>query len=168
MACSIVGANGPAVDSSLNGQLIQLRALDWGSDAPVSQHPLLAVYHPTNLGHEYEISFDSTVVKFCLYLSPLCVCVSTSALIALFLSCTAVDCESCRFFQLGWPGLVGAVTGGSKFLFQSEKVHLLFCFSVFFVVCRLFFPHLRSLSDHAAPLTRSLNVIAVWHMMARV
>jgi hypothetical protein len=79
MACSIVGANGPAVDSSLNGKLLQLRALDWGSDAPVAAFPLLLVYHP-NSGNGH------------------------------------------RFAQLGWPGLVGAITGVSEYIFQSEKV----------------------------------------------
>ncbi len=77
MACSIVGANGPAVDASLNGQLLQLRALDWGNDSPASGFPVLAVYHPDQ-GHD--------------------------------------------FVQLGWAGLVGAVTGASRYIFQSEKV----------------------------------------------
>lgn len=79
MACTIVGANGPAVAESQAGMLLQLRALDWGSDAPVARYPLLMVYHPSaGFGHP--------------------------------------------FAQLGWPGLVGAVTGVSPFIFQSEKV----------------------------------------------
>jgi len=42
-ACSIIGAWGPATNA---GQLIQLRALDWGTDGPFQQWPLLTNYHP--------------------------------------------------------------------------------------------------------------------------
>ena len=36
-ACSIMGAWGPAVHSSANGGLLQLRALDWETTGPFQQ-----------------------------------------------------------------------------------------------------------------------------------
>ena len=46
-SCSIGGWWGPATES---GQLIQLRALDWEEHSPISKFPLIAVYHPTEVG----------------------------------------------------------------------------------------------------------------------
>lgn len=43
-SCSIVGAWGPA---SASGSLVQLRALDWDTDGPFQQFPVLAVFHPS-------------------------------------------------------------------------------------------------------------------------
>ena len=43
-SCSMLGAWGEA---SLTGKLVQLRALDWDTDGPFQQWPLLTVYHPT-------------------------------------------------------------------------------------------------------------------------
>eukprot|EP01111_Echinosteliopsis_oligospora_P000927 TRINITY_DN1115_c0_g1_i1.p1 TRINITY_DN1115_c0_g1~~TRINITY_DN1115_c0_g1_i1.p1 ORF type:complete len:446 (+),score=66.28 TRINITY_DN1115_c0_g1_i1:49-1338(+) len=49
--CSIVGAWGNATQSH---GLLQLRALDWGTDNPFVAHPLLTVYHPlSDDGHPY-------------------------------------------------------------------------------------------------------------------
>lgn len=42
--CSMLGAWGAA---SSAGALVQLRALDWDTDGPFQQWPLLTVYHPT-------------------------------------------------------------------------------------------------------------------------
>lgn len=42
--CSIVGAWGSATAS---GSLVQLRALDWDTDGPFQQYPVLATFHPT-------------------------------------------------------------------------------------------------------------------------
>lgn len=53
-ACSMLGAWGPATSSSLNGGLIQLRALDWGTDNPMRLAPALLVYHPTD-GNAFAI-----------------------------------------------------------------------------------------------------------------
>ena len=41
--CSMLGAWGPA---SAGGQLVQLRALDWDTDGPFQQWPVLTVFHP--------------------------------------------------------------------------------------------------------------------------
>lgn len=41
--CSIVGAWGTA---TANGSLVQLRALDWDTDGPFQQFPVLATFHP--------------------------------------------------------------------------------------------------------------------------
>jgi hypothetical protein len=43
--CSIIGAWGPA---TATGGLLQLRALDWGTDGPFQQWPLLATFHPND------------------------------------------------------------------------------------------------------------------------
>ena len=43
-ACSMVGAWGAA---SAGGSLVQLRALDWGTDGPFQQFPLLTTFHPS-------------------------------------------------------------------------------------------------------------------------
>jgi hypothetical protein len=45
-ACSMFGAWGKATQSSTNGGLIQLRALDFGTDNPFRKVPLLSIYHP--------------------------------------------------------------------------------------------------------------------------
>jgi len=46
-SCSIGGWWGPA---TATGQLLQLRALDWESHAPISKFPMIAVYHSTEPG----------------------------------------------------------------------------------------------------------------------
>ena len=43
-SCSMVGAWGGA---SVGGSLVQLRALDWGTDGPFQQFPLLTTFHPS-------------------------------------------------------------------------------------------------------------------------
>lgn len=45
-ACSMMGAWGQAI-SGTNGTLYQLRALDWDTNGPFQNFPLLVVYHPT-------------------------------------------------------------------------------------------------------------------------
>lgn len=45
MACSMFGGWGPATANTSSG-LVQLRALDWSTDGPFQQFPVLAVYHP--------------------------------------------------------------------------------------------------------------------------
>eukprot|EP01132_Coremiostelium_polycephalum_P004853 gene4853-6049_t len=51
--CSIVGAWGGA---TTDGGLIQLRALDWGVDAPLIQYPTVIVYHPEEgNGHPFSV-----------------------------------------------------------------------------------------------------------------
>eukprot|EP00698_Gefionella_okellyi_P020891 TRINITY_DN6653_c0_g1_i1.p1 TRINITY_DN6653_c0_g1~~TRINITY_DN6653_c0_g1_i1.p1 ORF type:complete len:440 (+),score=86.37 TRINITY_DN6653_c0_g1_i1:53-1321(+) len=53
--CSMFGAWGPAT-ASLNGSLIQLRALDWNTDGPFQQVPLVQVYHPNaGNGHAFAV-----------------------------------------------------------------------------------------------------------------
>ena len=42
-SCSMLGAWGPA---SASGRLAQLRALDWDTDGPFQEFPVLAVFHP--------------------------------------------------------------------------------------------------------------------------
>lgn len=42
-SCSYVGANGAA---TLNGQTVQLRALDWNTGGGLQNQPVVAVYHP--------------------------------------------------------------------------------------------------------------------------
>jgi len=46
-ACSMAGVWGNA---SKNGNLLQLRALDWDHNAPISQYPAITVYHSTEKG----------------------------------------------------------------------------------------------------------------------
>ena len=46
-SCSIGGWWG---DATPNGQLLQLRALDWEEHSPISKFPLITVYHPTEEG----------------------------------------------------------------------------------------------------------------------
>lgn len=46
-SCSILGAWGKATES---GELIQLRALDWESHAPMTKFPVITVYHSTEKG----------------------------------------------------------------------------------------------------------------------
>ncbi|EGC34478.1 hypothetical protein DICPUDRAFT_153322 [Dictyostelium purpureum] len=51
--CSIVGAWG---DATLDGRLLQVRALDWGIENPLVNHPVLIVYHPeTGNGGPFSI-----------------------------------------------------------------------------------------------------------------
>ncbi len=54
-----VGAWGKATN---DGKIIQLRALDWASDAPISQNPAITVYHPTEGGNSFaNIGFTGFV-----------------------------------------------------------------------------------------------------------
>lgn len=46
-ACTIIGAWGPATEG---GKLLELRALDWSSDAPVNQFPSIVIYNSTEVG----------------------------------------------------------------------------------------------------------------------
>jgi len=50
-SCSMFGAWGNAT-ASLQGKLLQLRALDWDTDGPFKNYPALVVYHPSN-GHTF-------------------------------------------------------------------------------------------------------------------
>lgn len=46
--CSIIGAFGPASNSSTGtGPLLQLRALDWDTEGPFQQYPVLVTWHPS-------------------------------------------------------------------------------------------------------------------------
>lgn len=46
--CSIVGAwNNATINGMNHGNLIQLRALDWGTDGPFQMYPLVTTFHPT-------------------------------------------------------------------------------------------------------------------------
>jgi len=47
--CTMVGAWGPATQKSpnANGELVQLRALDWATNGPFQQFPAVFVYHPS-------------------------------------------------------------------------------------------------------------------------
>jgi len=56
-ACTMFGAWGPATrSSSLAGGLLQLRALDWGTDNPLRAAPALIVFHPApGDGHAFSI-----------------------------------------------------------------------------------------------------------------
>ncbi|KYQ91363.1 acid ceramidase-like protein [Tieghemostelium lacteum] len=53
-ACSMVGAYNSA---TVNGGLLQLRALDFGLDPwnPLRLHPIVSVYHPTEGGHTFSV-----------------------------------------------------------------------------------------------------------------
>jgi isopenicillin-N N-acyltransferase-like protein len=44
-ACSIIGAWGSATQT---GGLLQLRALDWGTDGPFQNWPMLSTFHPND------------------------------------------------------------------------------------------------------------------------
>jgi hypothetical protein len=46
MSCSMFGAWGPATAHTSSG-LVQLRALDWSTDGPFQQYPVVVVYHPS-------------------------------------------------------------------------------------------------------------------------
>eukprot|EP01127_Copromyxa_protea_P004456 TRINITY_DN14317_c0_g1_i1.p1 TRINITY_DN14317_c0_g1~~TRINITY_DN14317_c0_g1_i1.p1 ORF type:complete len:423 (-),score=87.84 TRINITY_DN14317_c0_g1_i1:40-1308(-) len=45
--CSMVGAWGPANANNNNGDLVQLRALDWATNGPFQEFPAILVYHPS-------------------------------------------------------------------------------------------------------------------------
>ena len=47
--CSILGAWGNA---TLNNELLHLRALDWDYHAPLSDHPVIVVYHSNEKGSQ--------------------------------------------------------------------------------------------------------------------
>lgn len=70
-ACSMFGAWGKATQFSSNGQLVQLRALDWDTTTLLQNYPLLLVYQPS-------------------------------------------DPKSQFFATLGFPGMVGSITGVSN------------------------------------------------------
>jgi hypothetical protein len=44
-ACTIVGAWGSATAPEYSASLVQLRALDWATNSPIQQWPLVTVYH---------------------------------------------------------------------------------------------------------------------------
>jgi len=52
-SCSMLGAWGSATAGSDMG-LVQLRALDWSTDSPLQQYPVLVTYHPTD-GHAHTV-----------------------------------------------------------------------------------------------------------------
>jgi len=53
--CSMYGAWGPATFNS-SGSLLQLRTLDWATDGPFQQFPVVIVYHTDpSLGHEFTL-----------------------------------------------------------------------------------------------------------------
>jgi len=53
--CSIIGAWGKSVRGS-DGMLYQVRALDWNTNGPFQQAPVVIVYHPLeNNGHDFSI-----------------------------------------------------------------------------------------------------------------
>ncbi len=82
-SCSMFGAWGPASAAATGGSggLVQLRALDWDTDGPFQQWPVLAVFHP-----------DARTGGF-------------------------------ANAQLGWAGMIGAITGVSASgVGISEKV----------------------------------------------
>lgn len=54
-ACSMFGAWGPATASSRDGALVQLRALDWSTNGPFQQFPMVIVYHPSDEGHAFSV-----------------------------------------------------------------------------------------------------------------
>lgn len=49
-SCSIVGAYGPA---TRDGDLVELRALDWGTTGPFQQWPVLTTFHPDDDSFTY-------------------------------------------------------------------------------------------------------------------
>jgi len=53
-ACSIVGTWGPATE---NQGLLQLRALDWDADAPMSKNPMISIYHFNQPGSQPFANF---------------------------------------------------------------------------------------------------------------
>jgi len=61
--CSMFGANGKATLRSLDGDLLQLRALDWDTKGPFKDFPMLSVYHPNDGdGHAFaNIAFTGFV-----------------------------------------------------------------------------------------------------------
>jgi hypothetical protein len=76
--CSMYGAWS---NSTTNGGLMQLRALDWDDQAPIKKYPTVTVYHPNDGSHV--------------------------------------------FANIGWPGLIGVITGYSdNNIGISEKVWL--------------------------------------------
>lgn len=50
-ACSMYGAWGAA--TATTGNTYQLRALDWDTQGPFKDYPLIVVYHPATLGHPF-------------------------------------------------------------------------------------------------------------------
>jgi len=52
--CSMFGAWGTAIPSSSTpGSLLQLRSLDWATNGPFQQWPLVSVYNPSAGGHSF-------------------------------------------------------------------------------------------------------------------
>jgi len=59
--CSMFGAWGNATLESQHGDLIQLRALDWDTEGPFKDFPMVSVYHPVD-GHPFaNIAFTGFV-----------------------------------------------------------------------------------------------------------
>jgi hypothetical protein len=52
--CTIVGAWGNATET---GGLVQLRALDWNSSAPMGQYPVIVIYHIQEEGSQPFANF---------------------------------------------------------------------------------------------------------------
>lgn len=46
--CSMIGAWGSATSSEYSDSLVQLRALDWATNSPLQQWPLVTVYHTSD------------------------------------------------------------------------------------------------------------------------
>jgi len=60
-SCSMIGSWGPAI-AKTDGTLYQLRALDWSTDGPFQQFPVVFVYHPSDYGHAFaEMSWAGFV-----------------------------------------------------------------------------------------------------------
>eukprot|EP01130_Rhizamoeba_saxonica_P002004 TRINITY_DN11815_c0_g1_i1.p1 TRINITY_DN11815_c0_g1~~TRINITY_DN11815_c0_g1_i1.p1 ORF type:complete len:425 (-),score=97.09 TRINITY_DN11815_c0_g1_i1:25-1299(-) len=54
-SCSMVGSWGPAIEKT-GGNLYQLRALDWSTNGPFQQYPVVLVYHPSEgYGHDFSV-----------------------------------------------------------------------------------------------------------------
>lgn len=75
-ACSMFGAWGEAT-ASLNGTLVQLRALDWNADGPFQEFAAVVVYHPKEGdGHAFAtVGFTGLVGTFTgLSVAPVGIC----------------------------------------------------------------------------------------------
>ena len=67
MSCSMFGAWGPATVNTTS-ELVQLRALDWDTNGPFQQVPVVVVYHP---GAYLAVP---CVVKLCINVLPTRAC----------------------------------------------------------------------------------------------
>ena len=48
--------------TSIDYNLVQLRALDWETDGPFQQYPVVLVYHPSQEGHSFSVVLWSGLV----------------------------------------------------------------------------------------------------------